>query len=257
FEDLKNYCSNKNLIFLSTPFDDNSVELLDKLNVPVFKIGSGDMNNFPLLKLICSKNKPIFLSTGMATLNEVKLSVGFLRSNNIDEIVIFQCTSSYPAAYEDVNLNVIDTFKQEFPDLLIGFSDHSLGIEASVGAVAKGVKVVEKHFTLDKNMEGPDHKSSLDPIELNQWVLSIRNLEKALGGYDKKPSNIELEISKVARKSVVSIKEIRKGEILTKEKIAIKRPGYGISPINLEKIIGMKVKRDISKDSIIYWEDIE
>ncbi len=257
FLELKNYCDAKNIIFLSTPFDSVSVQWLEELNVPVYKIGSGDMDNFPLLNLICEKNKPIFLSTGMATLEEVKETVKFLEDNKMTDLVIFQCTTNYPASYEEINLNVIDTFKKEFPNYLLGFSDHSLGIEASIGAAAKGVKVIEKHFTLDKSMEGPDHKASLDPQELKQWVKSIRLIEKALGSFDKFPSEKEREISKIARKSIVTIKDLKKNEILTMNNISIKRPGMGISPKFFEKILGRKVNKNIPKDSILKWEDID
>ena len=257
FKELKIYCEKKGITFLSTAFDDLSVELLDLLQVPAYKIGSGDMNNFPLLKLICSKQKPILLSTGMATLEEVKDSVSFIIDNQIEEIVIFQCTTNYPAHYEEINLNVIGTFKKEFPEFLIGFSDHSLGIEASLGAAAKGVKVIEKHFTLDKNMEGPDHRASLDPDELMEWVIRIRNLEKALGSFKKFPSKNEKNIAKKARKSIVSTKNLEKGEVLTTKNISVKRPGLGISPKFFEECIGKKVKENIPIDSIIKWEDIE
>jgi len=257
FQSIVNYCKEKNIIFLSTPFDHSSVHWLEEFNVPAYKVGSGDMNNFPLLKLICSKRKPIFISTGMATLKEVKETIEFIRSNNIEEIVLFQCTTDYPTSLEDVNLNVIDTYKNEFSNLLIGFSDHSLGITASIGAAAKGVKVIEKHFTLDKEMKGPDHKASLDPKELKEWVEQIRALEKALGTFEKKPSKAELKIAKIARKSIVSIKALNKGDVLDENNIAVKRPGDGISPVEFEKIIGKRAKRNISIDTVIYWEDLE
>ncbi len=257
FKDLKAYCEKKGIIFLSTAFDEISVELLDFLQVPAYKIGSGDMNNFPLLKLICSKLKPILLSTGMASLEEVKESVSFIIDNQIEEIVIFQCTTNYPTQYEEINLNVIETFKKEFPEFLIGFSDHSLGIEASLGAAAKGVKVIEKHFTLNKNMEGPDHRASLDPDELKEWVTRIRNLEKALGSFKKYPSNNEINIAKKARKSIVSTKYLKKGDVLTTENISVKRPGLGISPKHYEDLIGKKIKENVPIDSILKWEDIE
>lgn len=257
FQELKDYCEKKEIIFLSTPFDDISVELLDEMGVSAFKIGSGDMNNLPLLELICSKRKPVLLSSGMATLEELKESVNFIKSNGVKKIVIFQCTTNYPASYEEVNLNVIETFLLEFPDLIIGFSDHSIGIESSIGAAAKGVKVIEKHLTLDKNMEGPDHQASMDPKDLENWVRSIRNLEKSLGSYEKTPSKNELDIAKIARKSIVSIKTINKGQILTRKNISIKRPGIGIPPKYYYEIIGKKVIKSISKDSILKWEDFE
>lgn len=257
FKILKDYSSEKGLIFLSTPFDDISVEWLEELNVPAYKIGSGDMNNFPLLELICSKGKPILLSTGMATLNEVKESVNFIKSKGIEDIIIFQCTTSYPASYKEINLNVIDTYRKEFPNMIIGFSDHSIGTEASIGAVAKSVKVIEKHFTLDKNMEGPDHKASMDPEELIKWVEAIRKIEVALGSYQKIPSKTELEIAKIARKSIISTKNLKPGDVIQAEDIILKRPGHGIPPKEYENIIGKKVKNPISKDSIIKWEDVQ
>lgn len=257
FKILKEYCDEKSLIFLSTPFDSSSVELLEKLNIPAYKIGSGDMDNFPLIKLICAKKKPILLSTGMASLEEVKESVQYIKSKSVEEIVIFQCTTNYPTSFDDVNLNVIDLYKSEFPTEIIGFSDHSQGITASIGAAAKGVKVIEKHFTLDKEMKGPDHKASLDPKELRRWVIEIRNLEEALGSNKKFRIKSELDISKIARKSIVSVKDLRKGDVLTEVNIGIKRPGTGISPKEFDKIIGRIINKDIPKDSIIKREDIE
>ncbi len=256
FRDLKDYCKSKGIIFLSTPFDKEAVKILEEIDIPAYKIGSGDMNNFPLLEYICSKKKPILLSTGMATLEEVKESVDFIKKENIKDLIIFQCTSSYPAKYEDINLNIIDTYLNEFPDVIIGFSDHSLGIEASIGAVAKGAKVIEKHFTLDKNMEGPDHKASLSPNEIINWVKETRNLEKALGSYEKVPSKNEISIAKVARKSVVSVKNMKKGTYIKKEDITTKRPGTGIPASEFYEIIGKKIKRDINKDTLIKWEDL-
>ena len=257
FHELKNYCDEKGLIFLSTPFDSTSLQWLEQLDISAYKIGSGDMDNFPMLKLICETKKPIFLSTGMASIEDVKESINYIEDHGIKDLVIFQCTTSYPTPYEDVNLNVIDTYKNLFPTHLIGFSDHSPGFEASIGAAAKGVKVIEKHFTLDKKMEGPDHKASLDPKELKQWVVSIRNLEKALGKYDKLPTEKENEIAKVARKSIVTIEELHKNAILNLNNISFKRPGTGISPKYFEALLGKKVKRNIPKDYVLKWEDIE
>ena len=253
---LNQYCYKKGIVFLSTPYDEKSIELLSDLKVPAYKISSGDLNNFPLIELICKKKKPILLSTGMANLNEIKESVEFIKKNGINEIILFQCTTNYPSSFDEINLNVIETFQKEFPDCLIGFSDHTLGIEASIGAAAKGVKSIEKHFTLDKSMEGPDHKASLNPEELTNWSKSIRNIEKALGSFTKKPSENELEIAKVARRSIVSRREIKIGEIIKKEDLIMKRPGTGIPPNKIKKIIGNAVRRTIPKDKIIEWDDI-
>jgi len=257
FKIIKNYCEEKDIIFLSTPFDEVTVEWLDEIGVAAFKIGSTDMNNLPMLRLVCSKKKPIFLSTGMANLEEVRESVNYIKSNGIKELVVFQCTTNYPSNYEELNLNVIDTYRSVFPDTLIGFSDHSLGIEASIAALAKGVNVIEKHFTLDKEMEGPDHKASLSPEELFDWVRAMRNVEKALGSYEKIPSENEMKIAQIARKSIVTIKNLQKGETLNNKNIGIKRPGYGIPPKFFDNIIGKKAKKKIPTDSILSWEDIE
>lgn len=257
FLELKNYCNKKGLVFLSTPFDFKSLDLLDKLNVSAYKIGSGDMNNFPLIEKICSKEKPILVSTGMATMKEVRELVSFIEEHHNYEFILLQCTSNYPTPIRDINLNVIDTYKSEFPDIIIGFSDHSLGLVASLGAAAKGVKVIEKHFTLDKNMEGPDHKASLDPSELKDWVQCIRKLEDALGKSEKKPSEKELEVAKVARKSIVSLRKIPKGKSISRDDVSIKRPGYGISPKHYEEIIKKRAKNDIPENSILRWKDLE
>lgn len=259
FRLLKKYCVKRNIIFLSTPYDEVSVNWLEDLGVPAYKIGSGDLTNFPLIKHICLKSKPILLSTGMSTLKEVKDTVNFIKSNKVEDIIIFQCTSNYPSNFDELNLNVIDTYKKEFPNDIIGFSDHSLGIEASIGAAVKGVKVIEKHFTISKKLKGPDHKVSLNPEELEFWVKSIRNIEKALGSDKKKPSTNEINIAKIARKSIVAAKNIHRGEILTSDNITTKRPGTGISPTEYFNIINkkMKSKRDISKDTIINPDDLE
>jgi len=259
FSIIKDYCQKKEIIFLSTPFDESSVEILEELNVPAYKISSGDMNNFPLLKLICSKDKPILLSTGMAKEAEVIKSVEYIKKQGIKDIAVFQCTTNYPASYEELNLNVIDKYKELFPDLIIGFSDHSVGIEASIAAVTKGVKILEKHFTIDKNMEGPDHKASLDPTELKNLVSSIRNIEKAFGSKNKQPLEKEEKIKWFVRKSIVSADKLKIGETITKNNIVIKRPGYGIPPTEYFKLINekKKVKREIPKDTVITREDLE
>lgn len=257
FIEIKKYCEKKKIIFLSTPYDENSIEWLEDLNIAAYKISSGDLTNYPLLKKICSKKKPILLSTGMATLKEVIETVNFIYSNNIHDLCIFQCTTNYPSSFEELNLNVIETYKKEFPDCLIGFSDHSLGIEASIGAASKGVKLIEKHITLDREMDGPDHKASLDPEQLNQWVKSIRNIEKALGTFEKFPSKTELIIAEKARRSIVSRKLLEKGKIIKKEDLIVKRPGYGIPPTKFNELLGKRTKRSIPEDTIINWDDIE
>ncbi len=257
FKILKDYCCTKGIIFLSTPYDEQSIDWLDELGVPAYKVSSGDLNNFHLLKLICRKKKPIFLSTGMATLEEVKETVNFLTSNEVKDLAIFHCTTNYPTPYNEINLNIIDTYKKEFSEFLIGFSDHSLGIIASIGAAAKGVKLIEKHFTLDKNLEGPDHKASLDPEELKKWVINIRKIEKLMGSYEKIPMKSELIISKIARRSIVTMRELKKGDYIQLKDLTTKRPAVGIPPDYFYKIIGKRVKNTIPRDEIITWDDLE
>ncbi|MCW7999959.1 N-acetylneuraminate synthase, partial [Clostridium sp. cpc1] len=177
---LKKYCEEKGIMFISTPFDFESADLLEKLNIPLYKISSGDLTNIPLLKYIAKFNKPMIVSTGMANLGEVEIAVNAIKEGGNDKITLLHCTSNYPTACEDVNLNAILTLKNAFK-LPVGYSDHTIGIEIPIGAVAMGTKVIEKHFTLDKNMEGPDHRASLEPNELKEMVKNIRNIEKAFG----------------------------------------------------------------------------
>ena len=192
----------------------------------------------------------------MSTLAEVKESVSLIKDNGIRDLVILQCTTNYPANMEELNLNVIITYMKEFPDDLIGFSDHSLGIEASIAATTIGAKVIEKHFTSDKTLDGPDHKASLNPKELEEWVKAIRKVEKALGSYDKFPSTNELSIAKIARKSIVTLKKILKGSIIESDAIGIKRPGYGIRPKYYEELIGKRVNKNIPEETVLKWDDI-
>jgi len=263
FEDfgrIKGYCDKKGIIFLSTPFDYESVDFLENL-VPLYKIGSGEITNLGFLEYIASKNKPIILSTGMANLSEVEEAVNTILSNQncskksaFPPLTILHCVSNYPSPYEEVNLKAMLTLKEAFK-LPVGYSDHTLGIEIPIAAVALGATVIEKHFTLDKNLPGPDHKASLEPDELKVMAKAIRNVEKALGNGIKRPTKNEIEIMKVARKSLVATRDIRTGEILRKSDIAIKRPGTGISPKFKEIVIGIRVTKDIKKDDIFNWED--
>lgn len=256
WDDLAKYVALGGMIFLSTPFDVKSVNEIKNL-VPAYKISSGDLNNFHLLKHVCSIGKPVFISTGMAVEKEVEMAVDFLKENGVKDIIIFQCTTQYPVFDNDVNLNVIDLYKKKFPDCVIGFSDHTLGNTASLGAIAKGVKIIERHFTLDKNAEGPDHKASLNPVEMRDWVKLIRKLETQLGFMSKFPSRDELKIRNQVRRSIVSIKDIKKGEMFSDENISVRRPAFGISAVHYYKIIGKKAKRDVLAESILCWNDIK
>ena len=250
FRELADYAEKKDIMFLSSPFDKESVDLLHELDVPAFKVGSGEITNLPLLRYIAKKEKPIILSTGMSTLGEIEEALDVIRSEGVEDIILLHCVSNYPARIEDVNLRALGTLKQAFK-LPVGFSDHTLGITAPIAAVALGACVIEKHFTLDRNLPGPDHKASLEPDELKEMVKDIREVEKALGNGIKKPTKEEEKIKKVARRSIVAKVDISKGAIITEEMLDVKRPGTGIEPKYLKFIIGRKAKEDIKKDIII------
>jgi len=260
FKELKNYCDKKEIIFLSTPHTRDAADFLDRL-VPAFKIGSGDLTNLPFLEKIAGKRKPIILSTGMATLDEVKEAVDIIKAKGNDQIILLHCTTSYPCDKEEVNLRAMETLKQL--DFLVGYSDHTLGIDVSLMAAKMGAVVIEKHFTLDKNMEGPDHKASLNPRELKQLVKMLKSKdypkfdETILGSKEKKPTEKEIKISKIVRKSIVAKKDIPKGTIITKKMLSIKRPGTGIKPKELNNIIGETTIKSIEKDSLVQLSDLK
>ncbi|QNF28480.1 N-acetylneuraminate synthase [Metabacillus elymi] len=249
---LKNYCDDKGIEFLSSPFDEDSAEFLKNIGVNVLKIGSGELTNIHLFKKISQYKLPIILSTGMASLGEIEDALNVLEDN---EVALLHCTSNYPAPYEDINLNAIITMKNAFGKI-IGYSDHSVGIEVSISAVSLGAKIIEKHFTIDKSLPGPDHKSSLNPQEFSNLVKSIRNVEKSLGNGIKKCMPSEQQNKMIVRKSIVANQCINKGEILTKDNMTFKRPGGGIAPKNIDVLIGRKVKNSIKEDQIISWEDL-
>ena len=256
FKELAGYAKQKGIIFLSTPFDEESADLLEKLNVPTFKIGSGDLTNLLLLEHIAKKGKPIIVSTGMATLDEVEDAVNAVKNTGNNQLILLHCTSNYPANIEDCNLLAMHTLEKEF-NVPVGYSDHTLGITVPVAAAAMGARVIEKHFTLDKNLPGPDHRASLEPDELKEMVKEIRNVEKALGTGEKKPAKSEIEIQKVARKSIVAKVNIAKGSIITKEMLTVKRPGTGLVPKYYYKIVGKKAKKNIKENELINWDMIE
>jgi len=252
FKKLKNYCDKIKIIFLSTPDEECSLNfLVDELNIPIIKIGSGEVTNLPYLRKIASKNKPLILSTGMANLGEIERAIDTIRLvNSKVKISLLHCTTNYPSSFEEVNLKAMQTLVAAFK-LPVGYSDHTLGIEVPVAAVAMGAKIIEKHFTLDKNMKGPDHKASLEPYELKNMVVSIRNIKKALGNGIKKPSNSEKKNIKIVRGSIVASCNIKKGDVFTKNNISVKRPGTGISPIRWDEIIGKKAVKKFEKDEFI------
>ena len=254
FKELKDYALKNNVMFISSPFDIKSVNLLEKLDVPLYKLGSGELTNFELIDKVQKTNKPLIISTGMATLDEIKETYHYIE--NKDNLIILHCITGYPTSFEEANLNFIKTLQKEF-DVPIGFSDHSPGIELPIAAVALGACVVEKHFTLDKNLEGPDHKASLNPKEFKAMVDAIRNVEVAMGDGVRKFTDNELEIKKVARKSIVLNQDVKKGSILQREMLSIKRPGTGIPPKNIDEIIGKTVIKDLNKNHVLKWDDIE
>ncbi|NQE54222.1 hypothetical protein C5S29_11565 [ANME-1 cluster archaeon GoMg3.2] len=256
FRELADYAKKDGILFLSSPFDKESVDLLDELDVPAFKIASGEMTNFPLLRYIAKKGKPIILSTGMSTLGEVEEALNSIRSEGVEEVILLHCISNYPARIEDVNLRAMETLKQAF-QIPVGFSDHTLGITASIAAAALGACVIEKHFTLDRNLPGPDHKASLEPDELKEMVQAIRDVEKALGNGVKIPTKDEEEIKRIARRSIVAKVDIPKGTTITEDMMDAKRPGRGIEPKSIDMIVGEKAKEDIKKDEIVTWKMIE
>lgn len=250
--ELIEHCQTKHIAFLSTPFDLQSIDLLVELGVTIGKIPSGEITNLPYLIKMAKNFKNIILSTGMCSLNEVKDAVSVLTKHqrSLNEITVLHCNTEYPTPMQDVNLNAMLTLKKEL-GLNIGYSDHTLGIEIPIAAVTLGATIIEKHFTLDKNMSGPDHKASLAPDELIQMVKAIRNIEKALGEGLKKPSESEIKNINIARKSIIACTNIKKGEIFTEENITVKRPGNGISPMKWFEVIGQSANRDFMEDELI------
>ena len=250
FAELKEYCNQKGIMFLSTPFDLESIDFLAELGVKTWKIPSGEITNYPFLRAIGRRKENVIMSTGMCTLEEVRDAVKVLNEFGTKNISLLHCTTEYPAPYDSVNLKAMLTLQKEF-GCKVGYSDHTNGIEIPVAAVAMGAAVIEKHFTLDKNMEGPDHKASLEPEELQQMVQSIRNVEVALGDGIKQPSEAEQKNIKIARKSIVAKYNIKKGEKFSQKNLTTKRPGNGISPMLWDNIIGMEANRDFSEDELI------
>jgi N,N'-diacetyllegionaminate synthase len=249
-KELINYCGEKNIIFLSSPFDLESIDLLNRLGVEIFKVPSGEINNLPYLRKLGKLKKKVILSTGMSTLDEIKDALDILRENGTTDIIVLHCNTEYPTRVEDVNLRAMETIRKTF-NVEVGYSDHTLGIEVPIAAVAMGAAVIEKHFTLSRNMEGPDHKASLEPHELREMVRVIRNIERALGDGIKKPSNSELKNVNIVRKSIVAKRYIKKGEVLTEENLTVKRPGDGISPMKWDEVIGRVADKDYEEDELI------
>ena len=256
--ELISYAKTLGVKFLSTAFDDESLKFLETLNMDVFKIPSGEITNKPYLTQVAQIKKPIIISTGMANINEVKDAINVLTSNGIlnNMITVLHCNTEYPTPMSDVNLLVMNTLKQEL-NVNIGYSDHTLGIEVPIAAVALGATVIEKHFTLDKNMNGPDHKASLEPLELKKMVEAIRNIEAAISGNGiKEPSFSESKNLIIARKSIHTNRIIQKGEVIKFEDLIMLRPGDGISPMNLSLVVGKKASREVNFNHKLSFEDL-
>jgi N,N'-diacetyllegionaminate synthase len=250
FRKIQEYCKKKGIMFLSTPFDIESLKFLEEIHMPIWKIASSEVENFQLLREMAKTHKPIILSTGMCTIEEISNAVDVLKKYGAGEIKILHCNTQYPTPMEDVNLKAMYELKSMF-QCDIGYSDHTQGIEVPIAAVAMGATIIEKHFTLDRNMEGPDHVASLNPLELKEMVQAIRNVEKAIGTGKKVPSNSEKGNRIAARKSIFARCEIKKGQKFTEENIIAKRPGGGVNPMRWEEVIGTCAVRNFKRDEMI------
>lgn len=256
FSELKDYAEEEGLIIFSTAEDEESINFLNSVNIPVFKIPSGDLTNLPLLKFTAKKNRPIILSTGMGYLSEVDEAVRTILDTGNKEIIILHATSNYPAQYFELNLKCLTTLSKAF-NTIIGYSDHTLSIDVPIAAISLGAKVIEKHLTLDRGLKGPDHKASIKPDEFKLMVETIRSIENALGDGIKRPSDSEMEIRKFVRKIMVAKKDVKKGELIKEEHIACKRAGEGLSPTMIKYLIGKRARFDLSKDRPISLRGVE
>jgi N,N'-diacetyllegionaminate synthase len=250
FVELKRYCEQSGIGFLSTPFDEDSIRFLDSLDMDFWKIPSGEITNYPYLVQIAQTGRDIVLSTGMCEMDEIADAMKVLEESGAGNISLLHCNTEYPTPYEDVNLLAMKQMRTAFKKQ-VGYSDHTVGIEVPIAAVALGAEIIEKHFTLDKNMEGPDHKASLEPLELSQMICSIRHIEKSLGDGNKKRTASEQHNIAAARKSIVAKCAISKGDIFTEANLTVKRPGNGISPMRWKELIGTRAERDYLEDELI------
>ncbi len=251
--ELYEYCLDKKINFLSTPFDIKSADFLNKLGLKVFKIPSGEITNIPFLIHVAKKGKPMIVSTGMALMDEIELAVKSIRATGNKDLVLLHCVSDYPTSPEDVHLSFMRTLAQKF-HVPVGFSDHTLGLEVPLAAVALGACVIEKHFTLNTDEEGPDHKISLDPKQLKELVRGIRNVQVALGVGERKPTETEIHTAALVRKSLVAAVDIKAGTVVTEAMIAVKRPGTGLPPVMRSSLLGKTAKVNIGKDKLLSLE---
>ena len=250
------FANNNGVDFAASGWDEESIDFLYDLGVPFFKMASADITNFPLLEHTAKKGLPIVISTGMSDMDTVQKAVKLISSIN-KQIGILQCTSTYPTAFDQIHLNVIKTFKKEFPNYVIGYSGHELGIAVPIASVSLGAKIIERHFTLDRTMKGGDHAASLEPQGFKKMVRDIRNIEQAMGGYNKEVQELEAPIFKKLSKSIVSATNIEAGETITLDKITTKGPGTGISPMKIDTLVGKTAKVDIPEDCVILEENID
>ena len=251
FEEIQQYCENIGIDFISTPDEEESLDfLMNTLHLPLVKIGSGEVTNIPYLRTIASYQKPVILSTGMSTLAQVAVAYDTLWNAGAPSVSLLHCTTNYPCPYDEVNLRAMQTLKDAFK-CQVGYSDHTMGTEIPVAAVAMGAEIIEKHFTLDRNMDGPDHKASLEPQELKFMVQQIRHIEKALGDGIKRPNKSEAENAKVVQKSILAKRAIKKGELLSADNLAVKRAGTGISSVHWDVVVGTHAQYDFDIDEPI------
>ena len=257
-DELIQHCEEKGIRFLSTAFDHGSIDMLAELDISLYKIPSGEITNLPYLRHIGHMGKPVIMSTGMATLVEVRAALNILLETGVrkNQITILHCNTEYPTSMKDVNLRAMLTIRDEL-GVAVGYSDHTLGIEIPIAAVAMGATVIEKHFTLDRTLSGPDHASSLEPDELKAMVSAIRDIEKALGDGVKKPTSREVEISKLARKSLVYGNNLVDGSIIKRDDLHVKRPGTGINPFLYDEMIGRRLIKNVSADQLVKMDDFE
>jgi N,N'-diacetyllegionaminate synthase len=255
FRELSKHCESRKILFLSSPFDPQSVDLLENLNILAYKVPSGEINNWPFLEHIASKHKPVILSTGMCYLSEVDEAIRVLESAGCTELALLHCTSSYPASAASSNLRAMQTLATAFQKP-VGLSDHTLGPEIPLAAVALGGCIIEKHLTLDKSLPGPDHQASMDPIELRSLIRAIRNVESAMGDGIKRPNASEEDVRNVARRSILTRQVIPQGVRITRDMLVFKRPGTGIPPSKLSTVVGRRAAREIPADTLIQVEDL-
>ena len=254
--ELKKFAEESNMIFMSTPFNFEDIDLLESIGISAYKIGSGQIIELPFLRRIAETGKPVLLSTGMADMDEIEEALKAIRETGNEQVILLQCTTNYPSRIEDANLRVIPAFQSAF-GTLTGYSDHTVGEEAAISSVALGARVIEKHFTLDNNLPGPDHSSSITPDKLKSLVEKIRRAESSLGRAEKAPADIEKENAVGVRRSIVASRNIKNGEIVNKDNITFKRPATGISPRLYDRIIGKKAARDISSDEILQMDMVQ